>query len=784
MIIAEIILGAREWLGGAIALAVVALFMLGWNYVRAARNFRLRAVCLTLKAIAVVLLALCLVDPLYVGARPQPGSNLFLVLADQSRSLELTNPGEVASRGAQMQSRLTERADWLARLGQEFELRKYTFANTLEPVQDYSQLAFEGEASNLQTAITSLTDRYRGQPIAGILVLTDGNATDLTDQAANWSELPPVYPVALARESAAIDLALAQVAVSQTNFEAAPVTISADITTQALAGKKVIVRVLSEDGQEIERQVHAVATAGERLSQRFLVKPEKAGLSFYQVQASLEGEVEYLPGEDASKEATLVNNRRLVAVDRGGGPFRVLYISGMPNWEFKFLRRALSKDDEVDLIGLVRIAKKEPKFNFLARDGERTNPLFRGFGNKDDEQAEQYDEPVLLRLGTEDQDELRGGFPQSAEELFRYHAIILDDIEAEFFTQDQQSLLQQFVSQRGGGLLMMGGKGSFGEGGYARSPIGEMLPVYLDRTSPVAAGATYQLKLTREGWLQPWIRLRANERDEEQRLATMPAFRSLNRIEVIKPGAEVLAEMAATDGATRPALVVQPFGRGRTAALLVGDLWRWDLRREEHTQSDLEKSWRQTVRWLVADVPQPVEVETRRASGAGLATTEIIIRARDKQFKSLDNATVAVTIRTPDDRTLELVAESSESAAGEYRTLFAPRSPGAYRASVSVTAPDGSSVGQRETGWTVEPETEEFKQLAGNQALLERIARESGGQVLTLSELDRFVANVPQKKIPIVETWTYPLWHQGSVLALAIGCLVGEWGLRRWKGLP
>lgn len=104
---------------------------------------------------------------------------------------------------------------------------------------------------------------------------------------------------------------------------------------------------------------------------------------------------------------------------------------------------------------------------------------------------------------------------------------------------------------------------------------------------------------------------------------------------------------------------------------------------------------------------------------------------------------------------------------------------------MSVTAPDGSSVGQRETGWTVEPETEEFKQLAGNQALLERIASESGGQVLTLSELDRFVANVPQKKIPIVETWTYPLWHQGSVLAaLAIGCLVGEWGLRRWKGLP
>lgn len=101
----------------------------------------------------------------------------------------------------------------------------------------------------------------------------------------------------------------------------------------------------------------------------------------------------------------------------------------------------MSKDDEVDLIGLAHRQEGAEIQIFSPAGGERINPLFRGFGNKD-MSKEQYDEPVLLRSGTEDQDELRGGFPQSAEELFRYHAIILDDIEAEFFTQDQQSLLQ------------------------------------------------------------------------------------------------------------------------------------------------------------------------------------------------------------------------------------------------------------------------------------------------------------------------------------------------------
>src|SRR4029079_6590283 len=129
-------------------------------------------------------------------------------------------------------------------------------------------------------------------------------------------------------------------------------------------------------------------------------------------------------------------------------PYRVLYVGGRANWEFKFLRRALDEDDELNLVGLVRIAKREPKFTFLSRSGERTNPLFRGFGNNSDEAAERYDDAVLIRLGTEEPEELRGGCQHEVCALFRYHAIIRDDVEAGFFKQDQLSLLQQFVSRR------------------------------------------------------------------------------------------------------------------------------------------------------------------------------------------------------------------------------------------------------------------------------------------------------------------------------------------------
>jgi uncharacterized membrane protein len=782
LVFAEIIIEGREWIPWAAGLTLLALGMIVWAYVQANYALGTRFVAGLLKLCGFVLLALLLIEPKVSGTRPKLGINKFLVVADNSKSLQLADGHSRRSRGEAMKRELAGNSSWLTRMAQDFDVRRYAFDASLVPLKDFSELPLDGEASAMNTSLAALAQRFQGQPIAGILLFTDGNATDLGDEAADYKDLPPVYPVALGDAGDQLDVSVARMSVTQTNFEASPVTIAAEIEGQGVAGKKVALRVLDETGKELEKRVLPAPGGDEPLAQRFLIKPERPGISFYTVQAALEGEEAAREGRTA--EATLANNRRLATVDRGGGPYRILYVGGRANWEFKFLRRALDEDDELELVGLVRIAKQEPKFTFLGRSGERTNPLFRGFSNQSDETAEQYDEPVLIRLGTEDKEELRNGFPQDADAMFRYHAVIIDDMEASFFKQDQLSLLVQFVSRRGGGLLMLGGKESFAEGGYARTPVGDMLPVYLERDLAGTPRDEFRLKLTREGWLQPWVRLRANEQDETKRLATMPVFKTANRIDSIKPGASVLADVEDAAGGVRPALVVQPFGRGRVAALTIADMWRWQLKREDHKENDLDKAWRQAVRWLVADVPQPVEIETRRAAQSAGQGVQIVVRCRDKQFEPLDNAEVKLKVHTPDKREIELVAESSDAGPGLYQASFAARAAGPYRATVSVSAADGSPVGERETGWSLEPETEEFRTLAVNRPLLERIAKESGGEVLELNGLDSFVASLPNRKIPQTETWTYPLWHQWQVFSLALACLIGEWGLRRWRGLP
>jgi len=35
-----------------------------------------------------------------------------------------------------------------------------------------------------------------------------------------------------------------------------------------------------------------------------------------------------------------------------------------------------------------------------------------------------------------------------------------------------------------------------------------------------------------------------------------------------------------------------------------------------------------------------------------------------------------------------------------------------------------------------------------------------------------------------METWSHPAWHTPWVFALAVACLLAEWGLRRWRGMP
>ena len=525
--------------------------------------------------------------------------------------------------------------------------------------------------------------------------------------------------------------------------------------------------------QVVKEKTLPVDKSSTKLTFRFQVRPAASGILFYRVN---------ITSSDGKNEATRANNSRVVIVDRGDGPYRVLYVSGRANWEFKFLKRALEEDEQVDLVGLVRIAKKEPKFAFKGRAGEGSNPLFRGFG-KDNQDTEDYDKPVLIRLNTRDANELKTGFPTEAEELYQYSAVIVDDLESKFFRASQHSLLHKYVSERGGGLLMLGGQESFRQGKYERTPIGDLLPVYFDRPADVTALHDLRLTLTRDGWLQPWVRLRDNESDERRRLTEMTEFISLNRVRGKKPGANVLATVHVKGDSTQhPALVTHKLGRGRVAAILLGDIWRWGLK-DAAQHEDMDKAWRQMIRWLVADVPERTKLTVRQAADAN--GRMLVTTIRDKKFQPLDNAQVSINIRQiGNTNSIPLRAEPVADQAGVYQTQFIPRANGGFLAEAVVRDESGKLLGRTQAGWATDFAAAEYRSLSPNRPLLEAIANKTGGQVISLDELDEFAAQLPAQRAHFMEDHHFPIWHQSIVFLLALTCLVSEWFIRRRKGLP
>jgi Ca-activated chloride channel homolog len=72
-----------------------------------------------------------------------------------------------------------------------------------------------------------------------------------------------------------------------------------------------------------------------------------------------------------------------------------------------------------------------------------------------------------------------GNLALNFEQLGGYDGVILSDVPAHQLGEPLMNALRDYVDKLGGGLVMLGGPGSFGVGGYYRTPIEEVLPVRL-----------------------------------------------------------------------------------------------------------------------------------------------------------------------------------------------------------------------------------------------------------------------------------------------------------------
>jgi hypothetical protein len=206
----------------------------------------------------------------------------------------------------------------------------------------------------------------------------------------------------------------------------------------------------------------------------------------------------------------------------------------------------------------------------------------------------------------------------------------------------------------------------------------------------------------------------------------------------------------------------------------------------------MDKAWRQLLRWLVADVPNQVELTVEPQPEDAAGAVQLQVRVRDEKFQPLDNAGVIVEVQpvltegapAPVTNSIRLRTEPSAGEAGLYQATYVPHQTGGYQATAFVTNAVGVEVGRAEAGWSTDLAAEEFRSLTPNVALLESIARKTGGEIIPAGKLEEFARSLPHRQAPVMDSWTFPLWHTPAMFAFALACFISEWGLRRWKGMP
>ena len=721
-----------------LALAVVGATVVWLAHRRVAGvPARDRLVLTGLRLTALAFLLFALARPTLVVPTVVPQQNTLGLLVDDSRSMRVADVNQRA-RGEWVTAALAPGGDdLLGRLSREFRVRPYRFAGGAERLDAGRALAFDGEGTDLGAALERVRQDLSAGPLAGIVVFTDGadNSGGGLDDAVLQLRASgvPVYAVGVGRDRFATDIEVSRVEVPRTALKGATVVADVLVSQRGHAGRTVRLTVedhgrilatepvrLSGDGEAtVARIAFPLSDAGPR-ALRFRIPPE--------------------PGEEI-----LENNARTALVEVRDTRARVLYFEGEPRFEVKFLRLAVAADPNLQVVVLLRTA--ENKF---------------------------------LRLDVDHPDELAAGFPRTREELFAYDGLILGSVEASFFTHDQLRMLAEFAGQRGGGLLLLGGRRALAEGGYAGTPLADALPVGLEPGDDAEYYREVSITPTPSGRTHPALQLGPTLEESQARWEALPVLSVVNRVGRAKPGASVLLS-GAGEGGDVPVLVHQRYGAGRVAVFPVQDTWAWQMQLDV---ADLthETLWRQVLRWLVSDVPGRVEtaVEDQRVAVGGRARLAAMVH--DSSFLGLNNATATARVTGPAgaERALPLAWDVTKD--GEYRASVDVTEAGLHE--VTVEARLGERVlGQATTHFTAGDPAAEFFGAEMRRVALKRLADETGGRFYTPETVGSLPEDVRYTERGNIVLERYDLWDMPIVLLLVLGTLATEWSVRRSRGL-
>ncbi len=725
--------------GGVLALGAIATYAVA----RGRSTPTERGVMAGLRLGLLGLVVFGLLQPTLVVSTVVPQQNFLGVLIDDSRSMSLADE-DGTPRNAFVSSQLMPGDNTLVdQLAEGFVLRYFRFSDVARRVASPAELGFAGPRTDLATALDAARQELSGVPLSGLVVVTDG--ADTGDRPIAEALVPlqaagvPVFTVGLGEEVIRPDIEVGRVELPRQILEGSTVLVDVMVTQHGM-GQGPVPLIVEDDLRILSEETIQLGPDGEPGVARVSLQLGEGGP--HRVRFRIPPQ----PGERVAR-----NNAREVLVEVQGQREKILYFEGEPRFEVKFTRRAVEEDENLQLVILQRTA--ESKF---------------------------------LRLSVTDSTELQFGFPTSREELYRYRGLILGSVEASHFTYDQLSMIADFVSERGGGLLFLGGRSAFAEGGWAGTPVEDVMPVVLGLPASGSDGFFTEVAVrpTPAGLSHPTVQLDAALDQVSDRWSALPPLTIVNRITDTKPGATALLTGASPDMTEdQVVLAFQRYGRGKAAAFTVQDSWLWQMHADVPVEDRSHESfWQQMLRWLVDGVPTPVAATVDRERvdpGSALRLTATIA---DSTYIEVNDADVVARVTTPTGAIEEVPLGWTVERDGEYAGELRPSEEGEYEVEI-VAERDGATLGTSRTYFRAGPGDEEFFGAGRRTAFLQRVAAETGGQSYTPETVSSLPEDISVTGAGVTLVEDRDLWDMPILFLLMLLLMGSEWAFRRIRGL-
>ncbi len=612
----------------------------------------------------------------------------------------------------------------------ELAVQHYELSDRARPVDSFLDTEPSGTETSIAASLTDVLREARFNPLAAIVLSSDGADTSGGLSSAELAEVAgygvPIHTIAVGRESIPEDIELTDVLLPNKVLPGSTITARVSIRHDDAANTRIKVY----NGDALLESL-PVELRQDTRSTTAWVNIELAEAGHHHLRFSLDG----IPGEQE-----LRNNSRSTLVEVADQEYRILYFEGEPRWEYKFMRRALAGDEDLKIVSLLRVSPNK-----------------------------------YYRQGIDSPEQLENGFPATRDELFSYDALIIGSVEAASLSGEQQKIIHDFVSERGGSLLMIAGPNGLGNGGWGQSQIADVLPV---RLPPSTTNSFFRKKaavvLTPQGADDQMLRLADTTDANRQSWNELPEVADYQVTGGLKPAAVTLLNVM-TDVGLLPLLVKQPFGRGHSYILATGGTWRWQMSMPVENQSH-ETFWRQLLRALVASAPNSVSLTASGDAGS----TEISLRSefRDDAFRPVDDIAVTAVVTHQDGDSWEVELAPSVDEPGVFQANITPTASGTWYFE-AVAERNGEPIDVARASIHYESGQAEYFNFRRDSRALQRLSEATGGRYLEPDELDALPDLLRYSSSGITETDYRPIWDAPAVFLLLLLLKGGEWMLRR-----